>query len=84
MVEAGGVESSQGFAVARDHVISFVFLRTPFSDIGTRTHQHEDILSRPVPSDRGVGGGCSFGGGAGERDGFVERKIFYKRPWLLR
>jgi hypothetical protein len=61
MVEAGGVESSQNFAVVRDHVISFEFLRVPFSDIRTRTHHHEDILSLPVPSDRG-GGGCECAG----------------------
>ena len=64
MVEAGGVESSQVFAVTRDHVISFVFLQTLFFVNRTRTHHREDILSRPVPSDRGGGGGASLGVGS--------------------
>jgi hypothetical protein len=50
MVEAGGVENSSVFAMTRNHAYSFVFLRTPLFDIRTTTHQHEDILSRPVPS----------------------------------
>ncbi|MSU58941.1 MAG: hypothetical protein EXS35_12375 [Pedosphaera sp.] len=78
MVEAGGVESSKNFAVVRDQVISFEFLRAPLFDPRTVTHKNEDFLSRPVPSDRGGGGGCERVGGAVKRDGFVERKILCK------
>ena len=59
MVEAGGVETSQLFVVVRDHVNSFENLRTSFSDIRTVTHHDEELLSRPVPSDRQRAGGAS-------------------------
>src|SRR5437762_1683505 len=67
MVEAAEIERSRNFAIQWDHAASFDFLQTSFPAPCNVAHFNARLVSRPVSSGHGVGGGGKRSPGCGKR-----------------
>src|SRR6266513_6234536 len=67
MVEAAEIERSRNFATQWDHAASFDFLQTSFPAPCNVAHFNARLVSRPVSSGHGVGGGGKRSPGCGKR-----------------